>query len=215
MKLIDELRAEHDRIEPVASSLRTYARELAAGTAGPADAAAYLRFFRLYAGAFHHGREEDTLFVALQREAELPGDRGPIATLLADHHAMAELLAAMETHAAAAAMAAFAECALQYSEQLLHHIDAENSVLLPESEERLRRCGAAELPTRAPTDEEESARVEGLRLLAAWPPVFEPAIMRGDGCVFCAAYANTCRGVEREWWNEWEWAEAEDRLDGG
>lgn len=215
MQLVDQLRAEHDLIEQVAGSLRTFVRARTRGEGDPADGARFLAFFRRFAGDFHHGREEDTLFVALEREAELPADRGPIAALLADHHAMAGLISEIETHAAAGAAAELEAAALAYSERLLHHIDAENSVLLPESGERLRRCAAPELPTRPPSPAEEAARGQGLRLVAAWPPVFEAAIMRGDGCVFCPAYADTCRGVEREWWNEWERDEAGDRLGEG
>jgi hypothetical protein len=39
--------------------------------------------------------------------------------------------------------------------------------------------------------------------------------MRGDGCVFCPAFTTSCRGVEHEWWNEWEWEEFEDHLPSG
>ena len=59
------------------------------------DGAAFLRFFTLYASHFHHAREEDTLFVALRDRAGLPADRGPIATMIADHERMAGLLAGL------------------------------------------------------------------------------------------------------------------------
>jgi hemerythrin-like domain-containing protein len=217
MRLIDELRAEHELIERVAGSLRAFARGRARGEGDPGDGPRYLRFFRLYAGRFHHGREEDTLFVALQRDAELPGDRGPVAALLDDHRRMGRLLGEMEPLAAAEgeAAAAFEALALDYSQQLLHHIDAENSVLLPESELQLRRHAVHELPTRQATDEESAARATAEALLLAYPPVHEPAIVRGEGCVVCPAYTRTCEGVEREWWNEWEWEEFEDHLPSG
>jgi len=92
MDLISQLRTEHDLIEQVAGSLSTYVRARARGEGDPADGPRFLSFFRLYAGHYHHAREEDTLFVALQREAELPGDRGPIAVLLEDHRRMGRLL---------------------------------------------------------------------------------------------------------------------------
>jgi len=47
MRLIDDLRREHDLIEQVAGSLRVYARRLARGEARAQDAASLLRFFRL------------------------------------------------------------------------------------------------------------------------------------------------------------------------
>jgi len=162
-----------------------------------------------------HDLIEDTLFVALQRDAELPGDRGPIAALLDDHHQMGRLLDAMDPLAGDEgedARGAFRDLALEYTKQLLHHIDAENSVLQPESESRLRRHAVLELPTREMTDEERASRAVGEALVAAWPPVPEPEILRGDGCVVCPAFTRTCRGLEHEWWNDWEWEEFEDHL---
>lgn len=216
MKLIDELRAEHDLIERVAGSLRTFARLRARGEGAPADGACFLEFFRVYAGLYHHGREEDALFVALQRQAELPGDRGPIAALVEDHHRMAGLLDGMVPLAGSdlreeGAGAALEALALEYSQQLWQHIDAENSVLLPESERRLLRRGVGELPSREMTPEEEAARALGEKLVVCYPGVPEPAAPRGDGCVVCPAFERSCRGLEREWWNEWEWEEFEDR----
>jgi hemerythrin-like domain-containing protein len=218
MRLIDELRREHDLIERVAGSLRVYARARTRGEAPPEDAVRFLEFFRVFAGRFHHGREEDTLFVALQRDAELPGDRGPIAAMLDDHHRMGRLVEEMEALCGderKEARAAFAELALEYSRRLFQHIDAENSVMLPESDERLRRHAVRELPTREPTGEEAQARAAGEALALVYPPVHEPEIVRGDGCVFCPAFTRTCRGVEREWWNEWEWEEFDDHLPSG
>lgn len=218
MRLIDELRREHHLIERVAGSLRVYARALARGEAPPGDAARFLEFFQVFAGRFHHGREEDTLFVALERDAELPATRGPIAAMLDDHHRMGRLLdemAPLVAGDAPEAVARFEELALEYSRRLFQHVDAENSVLLPESEQRLRRHFVLELPTRETTAEEAGARATGEALALAWPSVHEPELLRGDGCVVCPAFARTCRGVEHEWWNEWEWEEFEDHLPSG
>jgi hemerythrin-like domain-containing protein len=220
VRLIDELRSEHDVIERVAGSLRTYARRCMARTACAEDGPRFLEFFRLYAGQFHHAREEDSLFVALQRDAELPGDRGPIAAILEDHRRMAGLLDGMEallrcSPPDAAATARFLDLALRYSGELWHHIDAENSVLLPESAERLRRRRVTELPSRPPTAAESAALATAEALVSSYPPVSEPDVLRGDGCVVCPAFERSCRGLEREWWNEWEWEEFEDHLTSG
>lgn len=216
MELLDELRAEHDLIEQVAGAFRTFARQRARGEGEAADGPRFLAFFRRFAGDFHHGREEDTLFVSLQRDAELPGDRGPIAALLGDHHRMAAILEQLEPIVASdPAVPEVEALALDYSEQLWHHIDAENSVLLPESELRLRRHGIRELPSRAPTAAETEAMEDGRELLAKYPPVHEPVVVRGDGCVMCPAFVDSCEGVERTWWNEHEWDEFEDHLPSG
>jgi hemerythrin-like domain-containing protein len=204
MKLLDDLRGEHALIERVVGSLRTFA---AAGAPDPADAAAYLRFFRLFAGRFHHAREEDVLFPALVA-TEVPGDRGPLKILLDAHHAMARMLDAMEG-------CITLELAERYGRALLHHIDAENSVLFPESEIRLRRSGGAELPARGPDAEEAAARADGERLAAKFAPSEFAGIFRGDGCVACAAYGESCDGIEREWWSDLEWEDALERMGNG
>jgi hemerythrin-like domain-containing protein len=220
MQLIEDLRAEHDVIEQVAGSLRTFVRRRIRGEADAADGGRFLAFFRLYAGHFHHAREEDVLFVSLRRDAELPGDRGPIAVLLDDHRGMAALLDEMEPLVGSALTEAGAavkleSLAFEYSRRLWHHIDAENSVLLPESDHRLRRHGVLELPSRDMTPEEREALAAGQDLVAKYPPTSEPDVMRGDGCVFCPAFVDSCRGLEREWWNESEWEEFEDHLPSG
>ena len=216
MELIDQLRAEHDLIEQVAGAFRTFARQRARGEGEAADGLRFMRFFRLYAGHFHHGREEDTLFVSLQKDAELPGDRGPLAVLLGDHHRMGGILDQLEPIVASdPAAPEVATLALDYTEQLWHHIDAENSVLLPESEQRLRRHGIRELPSRELTAEEAAAMEDGRALLVKYPPVYEPDVLRGDGCVMCPAFVDNCEGIERVWWNEHEWDEFEDHLPSG
>jgi hemerythrin-like domain-containing protein len=216
MQLIDQLRAEHDLIERVGGACRTFARQRTRGEGDAADGLRFMTFFRLYAGHFHHAREEDTLFVALQRDAEIPADRGPIAALLGDHHRMAAILDRLEPIVASdPAMADVELLVLDYTEQLWHHIDAENSVLFPECEQRLPRHGVPELPSREPTAEEAAARADGHALLERYPPVHEPAILRGDGCVMCPAFVESCEGIERVWWNDHEWDEFEDHLPSG
>ncbi len=204
MTILDDLREEHALIERVVGSLRTFA---AAGARDPDDAAAYLRFVRLYAGRFHHAREEDVLFPALVA-TEVPADRGPLKILLDAHRAMARMLDAMDGGITL-------ERAERYGSALLHHIDAENSVLFPESEIRLRSAGGAELASREADAEEATARDEGEQLIAKYPPTEIPGIFRGDGCVACAAYGEGCDGIEREWWSELEWEDALERMGNG
>lgn len=216
MRLIDDLRAEHEVIERVLGSLRTYAERRQRGEAGPEDGAAFIRFFRLFAGTWHHAREEDTLFPALEKHLELPPDSGPIFSIVDQHHRMAAVLDEMAPLLLAdgggpAEAAKLDELSRTYAHDLLAHIDAENSVLLPESEERLRQAGIHELTMRDPTVDEVSARAEGERLAALYPPAHDPAAVRGEGCVICPSYGTTCGGLEREWWTDEEWEEFESR----
>ncbi len=151
MQLIDELVAEHALIEEVLGSLRAFAEARTAGAADPADGDRFLRFFREFAGAFHHAREEDTLFAALAERAELPADRGPLAAMIAQHAHMAGLLDQLEPLLQIADLdpdsaERLQGLAVSYSHALWHHIDAENSVLLPEGELRLRRHHVLDCP---------------------------------------------------------------------
>lgn len=217
MRLIKELVAEHDLIEVVLESMRGYVDARGRGGADPLDGARYLRFFRVFAGHFHHAREEDILFAALVQKAELPADHGPIAVMIADHAHMASLLDELEPFLLSADLDPASSdrmqaLAVEYSHALWHHIDAENSVLLPESEERLRRHHINELPSRSIDAEEQEARFFGEQLVAKYPPVRDAEALRGDGCALCPAFGATCRGLEREWWNEWEWEESEDNI---
>lgn len=215
MRLIDDLTDEHRLIEAVVGSLRTWAQAWARGEGDVADGRAYLRFFRRWAGDFHHAREEAVLFEALVRELALPRERGPIAVITRDHGEMAALLNELEQQLGspdAAARCRVDELATAYSRQLWHHIDAEGTVLFPESDVRLSRAGCAALTGRAPTEEERAAKAEGEALLARFPPFEDPDVFRGEGCILCPAYGATCDGLEREWWSESEWEELHDRL---
>jgi hypothetical protein len=102
--------------------------------------------------------------------------------------------------------------AIRYTRILWMHIDAENSVLFPEIEERLRHAGIHDLPTRVLTDNEQAVMKSGEELLRRYPPSEDAEIVRGEGCAMCHAYLATCAGIEREWWNEWEWEELEERI---
>ena len=218
MLLIDELRAEHELIDEVAGAFLAH---LAAppGARRAEDTEAFLRFFRAYAGNFHHAREEDVLFVALQERAGLPRDRGPIAVMLADHQRMAGLLdrigAQIHDRDDEEGRARLREPATTYVHALWHHIDAENSVLFPECGPRLGRNGVKELPSRSMTAEEASARTAGEDLRRRFPPSTRDDVMRGEGCILCPAFGESCRGMEHEWWNVWEWDELDDRMSGG
>ena len=219
MQLIADLRAEHEVIEQVLGSLRTYVLARLAGPGDPADAAGFLAFFQRYAGDFHHNREEEVLFKALIERAELPADRGPIPALTGEHHRMGEVLQALDgvlggPLATEADRDHLRDLALDYTRSLWRHIDAENSVMLPESEERLRRAFVRELPSRPMTEAERAAREGGLALVARYPPREDPDLIRGDGCVACPSYGTTCDGLEHAWWTEEEWEHRPSRLGG-
>jgi hemerythrin-like domain-containing protein len=211
VELLEALRREHAIIEPVVSALVGYAEARARGEGDPADVSRFVRFFESFAGRFHHGREEGVLFPALVEHTEVSADRGPIAALLADHVELGALVADWSTRDGAPLL----ESVKRYASQLLHHIDAENTVLFPECESRFRRVSLLELDDREPDDEERLARDDAAKLVERYgaKPFIDAS--RGEGCVCCPAFGVRCDGVEREWSSDAEWEDMLDRVGGG
>jgi len=202
MRLLDEFAKEHRLVDRVAGSLIRFAERAADGVTSPSDVVDFVQFFRVYVAGFHHEREEQVLFPALVEHAEVPGDRGPLAVIEADHREAAALLDTLASCADEPGRAA--DAARRLAHHLWEHVDKEDSVLLPEAEQRLIRAGVPRLEGRPPTDDETAARDLGERLSERFPPLDDPEAVRGDGCVACSAFAETCGGIEKEWWNTWE-----------
>lgn len=202
MRLFDEFKAEHSLVEQVAGSLIRFAELAAGGETSEEDVADFVRFFRVFVAGYHHEKEEQTLFPVLVEMAEVPADRGPLPSIEADHRKVAILVDELEE--VGRNQERSAGVARRLAHHLWEHVDKEDSVLLPESSERLRRNGVTRLEGRAPTAEEEDARGLGERLTERFPPLDDPEIVRGDGCVACSAFGETCGGIETEWWNTWE-----------
>ena len=202
MRLIDELRAEHLLVDRVAGSLIRFAEHAAAGDTTAEDVADFALFFRVFVSGYHHAREEEVLFRVLVERAEVPADRGPLPVIEADHRVAAELVDEFEIASASGGNAT--DVARRLAHHLWEHVDKEESVLFPESADRLRRNGVTRLEGREASAVEESARELGERLSERFPPLDDPEIVRGDGCIACSAFGNTCGGIETEWWNTWE-----------
>jgi len=217
MQLIKDLQAEHELIEQVVGSLRAFVTARVAGQGDPADGLRFLAFFRRFAGDFHHDKEEAVLFRALVQQTELSADRGPMTAMTAEHRRMGGLLDAMEPLLGAPLSEAeervhLQSLAVDYSRSLWRHMDAENSVLFPEGQNRLRRFHVRELPSRPITKAEQEARDAGLALVVSYPPQHDPEVHRGDGCIACPSYGTACEGLEGEWWTELEWEDMRERM---
>jgi hemerythrin-like domain-containing protein len=84
-KVIEVLMNEHRLIEQLLGSLETYAVEVEAGLPVKRPLVAeYAAFFRGFADAGHHGKEEDILFQRMI-ERGMPRETGPIAVMLHEH----------------------------------------------------------------------------------------------------------------------------------
>jgi len=202
MRLLDELTEEHRLVDRASGSLIRFAERASKSETTSRDVADFVHFLRVYEGGYHHEREEQVLFPALVERAEVPADRGPLPVMLADHRASAAMVDELE--AAADDAAAAAGVARRLAHHLWEHADKEDSVLFPESRQRLVRGGVANLEGRPPTPAEEAARALGEQLTERFPPLDDHEAVRGDGCIACSAFTVTCGGIEKEWWNDWE-----------
>ena len=84
-KPIDVLMEEHRLIEQVLGSLESLAVAVEGGLAIERPLVGeYAEFFRGFADAYHHGKEEDILFQRMI-ERGFPTDSGPLAVMLHEH----------------------------------------------------------------------------------------------------------------------------------
>jgi hemerythrin-like domain-containing protein len=200
MRILEEIREEHRLIDEVTGSLFFWADR---GSKHP-DAADDLRdligFLRVYVHGSHHHREE-ILFRALAEHGEVPGDHGPLVILAEEHESVPKVL---DELAAAGACSQSEATAKRLAAEIWQHLDKEETVLLLEAERRLIDGGIRELAGPPASDEVEAARVLGLELVRRLPPMDDPDLIRGDGCIPCAAFGDTCHGIETEWWSDWE-----------
>ncbi len=78
------LRAEHRRILAVVDVLETELNRARGGAPDFDTVDDCITFFRLFADACHHAKEEDLLFPELQQSG-MPRETGPIAVMLEEH----------------------------------------------------------------------------------------------------------------------------------
>jgi len=168
------LRSEHNHILAMIACLR--AACAAAENGDRFDAETFqtgLDFIRNYADAWHHAKEEEHLFPALEA-AGMPRESGPIAVMLHEHvmgRSYAQRIAdhlQEATHGDAAARSAVLNYTLDYANLLTGHIQKENSILfnmadhllLSEDHMRLEKEYQNAIPHGATA--ETGARYEGI-----------------------------------------------------
>lgn len=128
---VDILHQEHNLLLEVLAGLDREAEHLIDG--GPVRLGywyAALDFLEHYADRYHHGKEEEQMFTALEA-AGLGHDHGPLAALRAEHDDSRVDRNALLHAVQRGEPAEIARVARGYSEQLRQHIDRENQVLLP------------------------------------------------------------------------------------
>lgn len=192
---IDILMNEHRLIENVLASLRCFV-----DSAGPDDRPTVLRyaeFLRDFADKWHHGKEEDRLFVRMG-EFGFPREFGPIAVMLGDHvEGRAHTRALLDIGSASGPLSeAELESACDHAESyialLRTHIAKEDNILYPMA---LRALPAIELDKlvadyeafeRDAMPQADHARILAVadQLIATYPPRNDAELQ--PMCVGCA-----------------------------
>ena len=144
-KAIEVLMGEHRLIEEALGSLETYAGQVREGAPALREVVGeYAAFFREFADACHHGKEEDILFQRMI-ERGFPREAGPIAVMYHEHElgrAHVRALTAIGTGAGEAGSEGsrvLLEHADAYVPLLRQHIQKEDRILYPMALQSLTR----------------------------------------------------------------------------
>lgn len=167
------LRSEHDCILAMVACLRAACKE--AEINGQFDAETFhlgVDFIRQYADAWHHAKEENLLFPALEA-AGMPRQAGPVAVMLHEHVLGRSYAGKIAENLEEAAESAEAQLlvvryTLAWADLLTQHIQKENGILFnmadqmldPEEQQRLEMEYQAAIPAGA--DAETGNRFEQL-----------------------------------------------------
>ncbi len=125
MNSTDSLKRDHTLILEGLDALQAVAEKVRNGGSVPVEAMQKLvEFFRDFADVYHHRKEEEALFPALEA-AGMPKQHGPIGVMLREHDIGRQLLRQIGTNLPRLDPTV----ALDYVNLLSSHIDKENEVL--------------------------------------------------------------------------------------
>ena len=151
MKATDVLRDEHAGIERMLALVEVGAKRLQQGEQVPPELFRDATdFFRGFADACHHAKEEEQLFPSLE-EHGVPREGGPVGVMLIEHDEgrafVRAMSAAVEPYAAGdpAARTALVQNALGYVALLRQHIFKENQILFPMADQVFSPAEQSEL----------------------------------------------------------------------
>lgn len=151
MKATDELKKEHQGIELMLRVLQAIADKLGQGEhIGTEHLDGIMEFLSIFVDKFHHGKEEEFLFPALEA-AGVPRDGGPIGVMLSEHEQGRKLVARLKnavtsyTSGDKTATSAIKTVVDEYTSLLTQHIEKENSVLFALADVKLNTAQDNEL----------------------------------------------------------------------
>ena len=155
MLATDELKAEHEGITVMLRVLGELASRVESGQeVDEKDVIQVIEFFKVFADACHHGKEEELLFPALE-QAGVPRLGGPVAVMLHEHDQGRRYIQEMALSLAGRNMPAyvktgtdmpgFARAARNYIDLLSDHIRKENDILFTLADQVLTKEKQSEL----------------------------------------------------------------------
>ena len=161
----DMLMKEHRLIERALDAMGAWMTTLGAGSESDdkAELARFVSFIQGFADAYHHGKEEDILFVAMG-EHGFPRHAGPIAVMLQEHDLGRSLVGVLDGLARQSAtwtnedLDTLERTVREFSDLLRQHIRKEDQILYPMADARLPAPAQEEMFRRFQAFEEQQIR---------------------------------------------------------
>ena len=181
MEAIELLMNEHRLIEKALDAMDGWVTTLGPGSESDdkAELARFVAFIRGFADAYHHGKEEDILFVAMFEEG-FPRREGPIAMMLHEHDRGRALVSVLDGLAQQSTpwseddRGKLARTVRDFTSLLRQHIQKEDQILYPMASARLPEPVQAAMFRRFQAFEEErTSSGERQRLLALGDALIE------------------------------------------
>jgi hemerythrin-like domain-containing protein len=142
-KATEQLRKEHSAVKVMVRVLDRLCKRLEAGEKiDPDHLDGIIEFFQVFVDRCHHAKEENMLFVAMQKTTD-PSDGDRIGALIKDHVSGRKYIQDLSKAAAlyrkgdSAAVSMILQSARHYMTLLIQHIDIEDNVLYPIADSRL------------------------------------------------------------------------------
>lgn len=141
ISLTNQLKDEHKVIKSMLRILKTVSEKLSSGEQiDGSDIRKIIKFIKNFADRCHHGKEEDVLFMEMERSG-IPREGGPVGVMLYEHdtgrsyvRGMSEAFSALEK-GETDYIKDFCKNAKGYIELLNQHIEKEDNILYPMAEE--------------------------------------------------------------------------------
>jgi len=153
---------EHRLIERALDAMEGWITTLGPGSESDdkVELGRFVSFIRGFADAYHHGKEEDILFVAMV-EHGFPRQAGPIAVMLHEHDLGRSLVSVLDGLAQQSATwseedyGTLTRTARKFSSLLRQHIQKEDMLLYPMADARLPEPVKEEMSRRFQAFEEQ------------------------------------------------------------